>query len=325
MNSVKQSNTVYFVSPDKALGDALKALLGLYAIPVHAFDDAESFLAAYSLNDAGRSCLLVEDNLAELSGLALVSRLRSLGFKQPTIVLGNATDRDLRQRALYCGATEVIEKPLAERFVLDHLDILQPDTTLLTQAANNSTRLRNGGRVTFRIVRPDDADAIQAFVRGLSEESRYLRFFSGIGQLSPAMLERFTRPDYPHNCALLATAIENGVEHVIATARFEPTTAANTAEYAVVVADDWHGLGIASRLLRGLTTVAAIAGVEVLQGTVLRGNQGMLKLAHSLDFTPSLIEDDDTIVLTSKYLREPRLTAVAAGLANKENGRTMTG
>ena len=325
MNSVQNSNTVYFVSPDEALGHAVKALLGLYVIPVHTFSDAESFLASYTLNDAGRSCLLVEDNLPELSGLGLVSRLRSLGFKQPTIVLCNANDRDLRQRALYCGATEVIEKPLVERFVLDHLAILQPDTTPLTQAANNSTKLRNGGRVTFRIVRPDDAEAIQAFVRGLSEESRYLRFFSGIDQLSPAMLERFTRPDYPLNCALLATAIEDGAEQVIATARFEPTTAANTAEYAVVVADDWHGLGIASRLLRGLTTVAAIAGVEVLQGTVLRGNQRMLKLAHSLDFTPSLIEDDDTIVLTSKYLREPRQSTVAARLANKEDGRAMTG
>ncbi len=321
MNSVKHTNTVYFVSPDKPLGAALSALLGLYTIAVHTFADAESFLTAYTLDAADQSCLLVEDSLPELSGLALARRLRALGFKQPTVVLSNVVDSDLRQRALYYGATEIIEKSLAERFVLDHLAMLQPDTTLPTHAANDSTPLRNGGRVSFRIMRPDDADEVQAFTRGLSDESRYMRFFTAIEQLSPTMLERFTHPDYPRNCALLATAVENGHEHIIATARYEPTKAANTAEYAVVVADDWHGLGIASQLMRGLTTVAAVAGVEVLQGTILRGNERMLKLAHSLDFTPSITGDDETTVLTSKYLREPKRPTVA----QQRNDSLMTG
>lgn len=325
MNSIEHSNTVYLVSPDVALGNALSALLGLYAIPVHTFADAESFLAAYTLNDAGRSCLLVEDDLPELGALALVRRLRSLGFKQPTIVLSGDVDRDLRQRALYCGATELIEKPLAERFVIDHLAMLAPDTRFLPPAAGECVKLCNGGCVTFRIMRPDDADSVQAFVRRLSDESRYLRFFSGIDRLSPTMLARFTHPDYPHNCALLATVVEDGQELVIATARYEPTTTINTAEYALVVADEWHGLGIASRLMRGLTTCAAIAGVELLQGTVLRGNQRMLKLAHGLDFTASIIEDDETIVFTTRYLRAPKQPTAAKTFADKQNDGMMTG
>lgn len=325
MNSVTQSNTVYLISPDTALGDALSALLGLYVIPVNVFADAESFLAAYTLNDAGRSCLLVEDKLPDMGGLALVRRLRALGFQQPTILISDAVDRDLRQRALYCGATEVIEKPLANSFVIDHLDMLKPNTTFFPEAAGNTTKMCNGGRVTFRIMRPDDADKVQAFVRGLSDESRYLRFFSGIDQLSPAMLERFTHPDYPSNCALVATVFEAGQEQVIATARFEPTAAQRTAEYAVVVADDWHGLGIASQLMRGLVAIAAVAGVELLQGVVLRGNRRMLKLAHNLGFTSSTIEDDDTLVRTCKYLREPKLTAFTRPLADHGSDTAMTG
>ncbi len=325
MNFVKNSNTVYLVSPDKALGAALSALLGLYSISVRTFTTAEGFLATYTLNDAGRSCLLVENKLPELGGLALVRRLRSLGFNQPTILISDAIDRDLRQRALYCGVTEVIEKPLANRFVMDHLDMLTPGTTFLPRAAGDTAKSCNGDRVTFRIMRPDDADMVQAFVRGLSDESRYYRFFSGIDQLSPTMLDRFTQPDYPNNCALVATVVEAGQEHVIATARYEPTTVSHVAEYAVVVADDWHGLGIAGQLLRGLTAVAAVAGIELLQGIVLRGNQRMLKLAQSLDFTPSIVEDDETLVRTCKYLREPSRTAVSRSLLSNENDRVMTG
>lgn len=325
MNPVNQSNTVYLVSPDTALGDAMSALLDLYAIPVHAFTDAESFLAAYTLNEAGRSCLVVEDSLPDLGGLALIRRLRSIGFKQPTILISDTADRDLRQRALYCGATEVIEKPLAMRFMIDHFYMLTSGTALVPNAADDTVTSSEDGRIKLRIMRPDDADMVQAFVRGLSDESRYLRFFSGINQLSPPMLDRFTHPDYPNNCALVATVFEAGREHVIATARYEPTTALHAAEYAIVIADDWHGLGVANQLLRGLTAIAAVAGVEVLQGAVLRVNQRMLKLAHNLDFTLSIVENDETIVRTSKYLREPKHPAAVRPRTGINNNETLTG
>ncbi len=39
--------------------------------------------------------------------------------------------------------------------------------------------LRDGSTIHLRPVRPEDEPAVRAFYEGLSEEARYLRFFSG--------------------------------------------------------------------------------------------------------------------------------------------------
>jgi acetate---CoA ligase (ADP-forming) len=44
--------------------------------------------------------------------------------------------------------------------------------------------LRDGSTVHVRPVRNDDAPAILAFLQGLSQESRYLRFFAGAVDLA---------------------------------------------------------------------------------------------------------------------------------------------
>ena len=56
-------------------------------------------------------------------------------------------------------------------------------------------QLRDGQRVTLRAVRPQDRDALQAAIKGLSQESRYTRFMSALRELSPQMLERAVNPE----------------------------------------------------------------------------------------------------------------------------------
>ena len=112
----------------------------------------------------------------------------------------------------------------------------------------------------------------------------------------------------------------------IGAARYEPTAANCVAEFAVVVADDWQGRGIASQLMRGLITAAAMAGIKRLEGLVLRVNHRMLKLSRSLDFAPFPFEDDMTIVRVSKNLRHPVIRQSELSLLPGENnGRAMTG
>ena len=64
--------------------------------------------------------------------------------------------------------------------------------------------LRDGTSVVIRPIGPEDAHREQAFVRGLSPESRYLRFMNTLRELSPEMLERFTHPDPAREIALVA-------------------------------------------------------------------------------------------------------------------------
>jgi acetyltransferase len=143
-----------------------------------------------------------------------------------------------------------------------------------------------GKQVTIRTMQPGDRDIEDAFVRSLSPDSRYLRFHHALKQLTPAMLDRFTNVDYPNEMALIATVSEGAVEREIGVARFVREPGSERAEVAVVVADDWQGKGVGTRLLVSLRDIARRAGVKHLEAVVLPQNQPMLALARTLGFVP---------------------------------------
>lgn len=138
--------------------------------------------------------------------------------------------------------------------------------------------------VLIRPIGPDDRGRELAFVKGLSDQSRYFRFHSMLRELTPQMLERFTHVNYPHDMALVAI-IERaaGVEQ-IGVARYVRSPGTDTAEIAIVVADAWQGKGIATRLLEDLRDIARAAGINHLVASVLRENGRMLKLVRRLGY-----------------------------------------
>ena len=56
--------------------------------------------------------------------------------------------------------------------------------------------LRDGTTLHVRPIRPEDAELERAFVDGLSEQTRYFRFFYRLAELTPSMIARFTQVDY---------------------------------------------------------------------------------------------------------------------------------
>lgn len=297
-----QDSSIYVVGPDEAISLALSTLVGRYSISVETFLNAEDFLSVVPALDEQRTTLLIAAELPGLSGLALLKQLRAQGLSAPVIVLLEAACSDTRQEALQLGATAVIEKQLAIAFLAARFAQLFPGLKALPGAKTTVT-LRNKQRATFRMMSPDDAALEQAFVQRLSPNSRYMRFFSLIKQLSPEMLEQFTNPEYPRTYALIATVSNAGQEQQIGEARFEPYGTSRVVEFAVVVADEWQGVGLGGRLMHGLIATAAVAGVRRLEGQVLRKNFGMLKLMEALRFSFSPLDDDPTIVRAIKDLR----------------------
>lgn len=170
----------------------------------------------------------------------------------------------------------------------------------------------SGQKWVLRPIRPEDAQALQEFVRNLSEESRYMRFVSMMRELSASMLSRYTRIDYDRELALVATipcqnpTNEEG-DQVIAFAHYLRNRDGVGAEYALVVADDWqrHGLGV--QLMRALIQAAKDQGLSYIDGYVLATNYAMLGLLKHLGF------NDDT----DKY--DPSLRRVWLDLQQQES------
>lgn len=147
--------------------------------------------------------------------------------------------------------------------------------------------LTDGTRLHLRPIRPEDAEMERRFVQGLSEQSRYFRFFYRMHELSPAMLARFTQVDYDREMALVAVAddpAEPGGTRIAGVARFIQNPDRESAEYAIVVADDWHGRGLGGLLMRRLADVGRRKGLERFEGAVLRENQSMVKFVSALGF-----------------------------------------
>lgn len=146
--------------------------------------------------------------------------------------------------------------------------------------------LADGRVVTVRPVLPQDAELAQRFVAGLSLETRYRRFQMGVGTLPPRLLRHLTEIDYAAHLALLAGVVdESGDEIQVADARYVVDADAapwpdgeGDADFALVVADGWQGVGLGSELMRRMARAARSRGLARLHGEVLSTNTPMLDL-----------------------------------------------
>jgi acetyltransferase len=148
-----------------------------------------------------------------------------------------------------------------------------------------AVRLRDGTQLAVRPIRPEDAELERAFVHGLSDQSRFFRFFYQLNELTPAMLARFTQVDYDRELALVAVATDSaGAEEFVGVARYIANPDRESAEFAVVVADAWQHRGVARSLMERLMAAAKRNGLARFEGAVLRENQNMLRFTAALGF-----------------------------------------
>jgi acetyltransferase len=162
---------------------------------------------------------------------------------------------------------------------------------------------RDGKTLAIRPIRPDDEPLIQAFVRKLTPEDVRMRFFGPMREMTHELAARLTQIDYDRDMALVAVCDEgSGRERVIAAARYARDPDPRGAEFAVVVADEWQGRGLATRLMERLMHHAKSVGVTELSGSVLARNANMLELVEHLGFETSAVPGDGTVVMATRRL-----------------------
>ena len=161
-------------------------------------------------------------------------------------------------------------------------------------------RLAGGQRVVIRPVLPQDEGLTAAFFGNLPAPARYDRFMTPMRHLPPDLIKRFTNIDYARHLALVAELFEDGHETVVAEARYVRSGDSSVAEFAVSVADQWQGQGLASRLLSTLLCRASTAGVQRMVGETLATNDKMLHLARKAGFTITHSPDAHGVMLLEK-------------------------
>lgn len=158
-------------------------------------------------------------------------------------------------------------------------------------AADVHIALRDGSTAHVRPVVPADAPALRTFLEGLSDNSRWLRFFS-LGVNLDKAAERAAAGDRPEGYGLIVTT--GAEERVVAHAVFE-LERPDRAEVAFAVADEMQGRGLATVLIAHLAQVASARGVTTFTATVLPENRRMISVFRESGFPVEVRASPDGI------------------------------
>lgn len=163
-------------------------------------------------------------------------------------------------------------------------------------------QMPDGTDLVIRPIRPEDAQMVQTFVRGLSDQTKYFRYMQAIKELTPEMLVRFTQIDYDRDMALIGVKEQAGGDELAGVARYSSHPGGEACEFAIVVSDTWRDRGIGARLMRSLMQNARDRGFRVMDGEVLTANSRMLALMRSLGFRIDRDKQDPGVQLVEKVL-----------------------
>jgi GNAT superfamily N-acetyltransferase len=209
---------------------------------------------------------------------------------------------------------------------------VEPSADFVARHSTDLT-LRNGDRVRLRPVLPSDREGIAAAYGRLSQESKRMRFFVPLAELSPEMLTALAEVDHVDRAAWLALVEEEGRWTGIGIARYIRDPARpDTAEAAVTVIDSLQGHGIGAVLLEILTFAALDHGIATFVGQVLRDNDRMLSVlrhahAHFEFDEPGVLRFEIALPERAHELRDTSLyrvlKAVAEGQPAEDEGEGM--
>lgn len=169
---------------------------------------------------------------------------------------------------------------------------------------------------TLRPVAAADAAAMRAFVETMSAASRRYRFHAGVQRCSEAFAQTLCRADGSRTLVLVAVApnSDGGGARIVGEARcVTDADDGSAAEFAIAIADDWQGRGLAARLLADLAVRALPQGVRWLYGDVLQDNERMQGLMHKLGF------------VAGERMPEPGLLRFEAGTDSLRTAPTRRG
>jgi FixJ family two-component response regulator len=108
---MRAPSVVAVIDDDSAVRTAIVALIASKGYLVEVYASAEEFIANVARSEA--ACLVIDVQLADLSGIELGRHLASLGYTFPMIFVTGADDHTLQKQAMALGCIAYLRKPVA--------------------------------------------------------------------------------------------------------------------------------------------------------------------------------------------------------------------
>jgi FixJ family two-component response regulator len=116
-----EKTIVAIIDDDPEIRDAMETLLSAFGYGTETFGSAETFLICASTSQA--TCLLVDIQLGDISGIELARQLAAGGFKFPIIFMTGLNDDVIRRQAADAGGIAFLQKPFPARLLMDAIKL----------------------------------------------------------------------------------------------------------------------------------------------------------------------------------------------------------
>lgn len=174
--------------------------------------------------------------------------------------------------------------------------ILRPYPERLLQ----KSKLKDGTDVLLRPIKPEDETLWLEMLNSCSKETIYHRFRNNFHFNSHEVATRFCYIDYDREMGIVAEIVHKGIKKLIGVGRLIADPDLVTAEYAVLVTDDWQHNELGFILTKYCIEIAKTAGLVNLCGETTKDNKAMISVFRKLDFEVNF--NEDTTVSVSKKL-----------------------
>ncbi|MBO9412449.1 MULTISPECIES: GNAT family N-acetyltransferase [unclassified Ruegeria] len=155
-------------------------------------------------------------------------------------------------------------------------------------------RLDNGVSIYVRPMGVSDKHLIAQAIHDLSDQSRYMRFFSAFHDAPEPVLDLLANVDGDKHVAWGAVDSEQKGRPIAAVHAIRGSRQDKDVEIACTVLDDYHGHGISHLLLAATVFDCLALGVELAHAEVLFGNYKAKGLFEGLN--ADLVESDETLL-----------------------------
>jgi len=146
-------------------------------------------------------------------------------------------------------------------------------------------KLRDNTEVLLRPIKPEDEYLWQEMFNSFSQETVRFRFFRIIKETPHKMRTRYCNIDYDREIGIVAEIKEKGKKKLIGVTRIILSPGqGDEAEFALVVGDKWHRLGLGSEFVDYTIEIAKDKKLKTLNGIVLKDNTPMISLCKEKKF-----------------------------------------
>ena len=158
-------------------------------------------------------------------------------------------------------------------------------------------QLKDGTPVILRPIKPEDEPMWHDLLGSCSTQSLWFRFSYLFKQTTHEMATRYCFVDYDRELGIVAEVEEEGERKLIGVGRLVADMNRETAEYAVIVVDRWHGHGLGGTLTDYCLEVAPKWGVRKVVAETSKENTRMLATFRSRGFEMDEHSTEDVVLV----------------------------